>query len=130
MTPILFINCSKHPFVQEIMNRQKLFETRTRQTLRALVGQTVMIAETGKGKPVVRCTANVAGVVEIRTLADFEKYRDQVCIPSGSDFDWKDTTNVKYLYKLENVAKVDPFVPAEGIRHGRVWMEYNGKHGE
>jgi len=37
-------------------------------------------------------------------------------------------TRSKWLYKLTDVKPVPaPVHPVDGIRHGRVWMEYNGR---
>ena len=57
MVPVVFINCSRIPFIDLIMARRKTMETRSRDTLRALVGQRVYLAETGHRRPVIRCSA-------------------------------------------------------------------------
>lgn len=125
MIPVVFINCSKYPFIAWIMATLKLYETRTRNTLKQLVGQTVYLAETGRGKPVVKCLVTITAVEVIRTRTQYNSLRKLARIVRGSDYDWKRETKVKYFYKLENVQPVPEFIPPEGIRHGRVWMEYN-----
>ena len=61
MIPVLFINCSGEPFVDWIIDGLKQFETRTRNTLKTLLswalGRRILIAETGHGRPLVRCSA-------------------------------------------------------------------------
>ena len=125
MIPVVFINCSKYPFLVWIMEGLKIYETRTRNTLKQLVGQTVYLAETGRGKPVIKCYAKITEVYEVRTRKEYNSLRALTRIVRGSDYDWKRETKVKYFYKLENVQPVPEFIPPEGIRHGRVWMEYN-----
>ena len=128
MTPIVFINCSKSPFIDDIMNGSKKYETRTRDTLSRFWGERVLLAETGKGKPIVRCSAIIGPTYMVTRQADWEdRFRKDACVAPGSTYDWKPETKVKYLYKLIDVQPVqDPFIPPEGVRHGRVWMEYNG----
>lgn len=127
MTPIVFINCRRVPFVDQIMNLLKLYETRSRNTLGKLIGMQILIAETGHGKPVVKCSAVIRSIIAVYTPEAYEKYRSGTCVLVDSDYDWKQNTKVKYLYELADVHQVEPFVPPEGIRHGYVWMEYYGK---
>ena len=126
MTPIVFINGSKIPYVDLILSGKKKFETRTRNTLKALVGQRVYIAETGKGKPVIRCMATIGEPLKILTNAVWDAFRERTCVPVGSPFDWKPDTKIKWIYFLRDVTPVEPFTPPEGKRHGIVWMEYEG----
>ena len=126
MTPIIFINSKSAPFVRWIMDGKKTFETRTRNTLKNLIGIRVMIAETGHGKPVVRCSAVVSEIIEVFTREAWDKYVRSACILAGSEYDWKPGTKKKVLYQLSDVRPVAPFIPPENRRHGRVWMEYNG----
>ena len=61
MTPVIFINTTSSPFVDDIIDGRKTYETRTRNTLKSLLtwalGERILIAETGHGDPVVRCSA-------------------------------------------------------------------------
>jgi len=127
MYDIIFINCSRFPFVDWIRSRRKLYETRTRNTLRAVVGQRVYLAETGRGRSVVRCSAVIGDPVVASSRSAWRKFMRAACIVPGSVYDWKPETKKKYLYPVMDVQPVPPFHPAEGVRHGRVWMEYNGK---
>lgn len=122
--PVLFINCDGVPFMDKIITLTKSFETRSRNTLRRFEGQTVYLAETGKGHPpVVRCTASVGSAVDVRSRSAWDRLRSVTCVPAESKYDWKEDTKVKYLYPLFDVRPVSvPFIPS-GIRHGRVWME-------
>ena len=125
MIPVVFINCSRFPFLFWIMAGMKLYETRTRNTLRALVGQQVYLAMTGKGKPVVMCSVIIGDPIVTKSRSAFAAFRKACCISYRSQFDWKHGTKAKYLYPLLDVQPVlDPFTPPEGVRHGRVWMEY------
>ena len=130
MIPVLFINCQGQPFVDQIMERLKTEETRTRNTLKSLMewalGERILIAETGKGSPLVRCSAVIDRITAVYTREEWEKHRSQTQIAVGSKYDWKPDTKVKWLYHLSDVQPVEPFRITEGIRHGRVWMEYEG----
>ena len=129
MTPVIFINCSSEPFVDWIMTGKKTYETRTRNTLKSLLtwalGERVLIAETGHGAPVVRCSAVIDHYRSVYDKDAWDYFRSEHAVPIGSDYDWKPDTKVKYLYHLSDVKPVDPFeLPTSCPRHGRVWAEY------
>lgn len=129
MTPVLFINCSGIPFVNWIMEGLKQYETRTRNTLKSLLtwalGERILIAETGHGNPVVRCSAVIDQVISVTTREQWEEYLQYTWIPVGSKYDWTPDTKVKWLYHLTDVKPVAPFLlPNSCRRHGRVWAEY------
>ena len=126
MIPVVFVNCRKYPFLSMIESGSKEYETRSRDTLKRLVGCTVYLAETGKGKwPFVKISAKISEVVAVRTRFEYEKYRTRTQIKKGSMFDWTDSTKVKYLYKLTDVKPVPGFhLSPDCVRHGRVWAEY------
>jgi len=130
MIPVLLINRS-FPFVDHIMARRKTFETRTRNTLKTLLswalGERILIAETGHGSPLVRCSAVIDQVVSVRSREEWDRLRSDTCIPVGSQYDWKPDTKVKWLYHLTDVRQLEPFrLPPSCRRHGRVWAEYEG----
>ena len=127
LLPIIFINCAKEPFVDDIISRLKQYETRTRNTLGRFLGEPILIAETGKGRPVVKCYAVIDEIVEVRDRETWEEYLWATWVPCGSSYDWQPDTKVKWLYHLKDVIPCEPFVPPEGRRHGRVWMEYCGQ---
>jgi hypothetical protein len=121
---VVFINCSSVPFLDLIMALRKRFETRTRNTLRAVVGRRVFLAETGSGhRPLVRCSAIIGEPVVVRSREQWEQVRPACHVPAGSAYDWTPSTKAKYLYPLIDVVPCAPFTPQEGVRHGRVYME-------
>ena len=124
MIPVVFINCSRFPFLDDILLFRKLYETRTRNMLKSLVGQRVYLAQTGKGKPVVMASVVIGAPLLCESMAAWETVREACCIPEGSTYDWQADTKKKYLYPLYDVRRCSPFTPPEGVRHGRVWMEY------
>lgn len=126
MMPVIFINCKRFPFIDDIMAFRKLYETRNRNTLHRFLGERVMLAETGSGTPLVRCVATIASIHEVFTPEAWEKYRKDTCITAGSAFDWKPDSRKKVLYRLVDVKPVTPFRIRNGVRHGRIWMEYEG----
>ena len=121
--PVLFINCARHPFLDLIIRRRKLDETRSRDTLRALVGLRVFLAETGRGRSLCRCSAVIGAPLVARSRKEWNALRSRHRVPRGSQYDWKPWTKVKYLYPVLDVVACTPFHPQEGVRHGRVWME-------
>ena len=128
MTPAVFINSARVPFVDLIGSCFKRYETRTRNMLGRFLGQRVLIVETGRGKPLVRFSAEIDGVIVVRSRSAWEKYRQDACIPLGSEYDWHDGTKVKWLYRLRNVRPLGPFpLPDSCRRHGRTWAEFDGK---
>ena len=128
MTPIVFINTKEVPFVDLIISGKKWIESRNKPTLHKLVGGPfgdgchVMIAETGHGKPVVRCSAHIM-FAQWAFKNEWEDLRGATCVPVGSKYDIGERTK-KCLYYISDVKPVEPFVPPEGKRHGRVWMEF------
>ena len=124
MIPVVFINCDVVPFLDRIIALDKPIETRTRNTLRALAGQHVLLAETHRGKrPLVRCWAAIGTPMAVRSREEWEHWREIACIPAGSKYDWQEGTTVKWLYPLYDVSPCTPHTVSEGVRHGRVWMD-------
>lgn len=124
MTPVIFINCSAEPFVTDIMGGLKQYETRTRNTLGRFLGERVLLAETGRGRPLVKCSAVIDHVIAVYTREEWEKYLQFTWIPVGSSYDWQPDTKVKWLYHLSDVKPVVAFrIGPDCKRHGRVWAE-------
>lgn len=123
---VLFINCKLFPFINWIIAGLKVYETRNKNMLSGLIGKRVYIAETGKHKkPLIRCMATITEHIVIDSVSVYETLRSDTMIVPGSDFDWKQNTKHKHLYRLENVVPVPAFeIPDGGIRHGRTYIEY------
>ena len=131
MTPVIFINCKGYPFITEIIEGQKWYETRTSDTLGKLTGRRVFLAETGKGRPVVRCSAVIRSAITVTNPWIWENfYRELSCIPKGSKYDWNHDTKVKYCYYIDSIEPITPAFIPEGKRHGRVWMEHDDTNKE
>lgn len=123
MPPIIFINCRKYPFDKWIKHRFKLYETRNSDTLRRFVGQRVLLARTGCGKPVVFAEATISEVVKCETWGQFQDYVRE-CMTYATDYDWQDDTKQKFLYKLDDLSTCAEWrLPDDAIRHGYVWAE-------
>lgn len=117
---IVYINCSVSPFINLILAGKKVYETRNKNTLKRLMGKTVYLAETGKGKAVVKAVCTITDLVTVTDKATYNRYRKQTQVKHGSIYDF--TGNVKYLYKLDNVKAVNPFpVPGNAVKHGRIY---------
>ena len=128
MIPVIFINCKSAPFVDDIIHGRKTYETRTRNTLGRLIGERVLLAETGNGIPFVKCSAVIDKVVTVHNKELWDYMRKYLhSVPVGNEYDWKPETKIKWLYHLTDVHPVDPFrLPSSAVRHGRVWAEYEG----
>lgn len=131
MIPVIFINCRKYPFIQQIMSLDKQYETRTRNTMRKLMeshlGERFLLAETGHGDPVIRCSAVIDHIIAVYDRSEWEKLLPDT-MTAGTDYDWKPDTKVKWLYQLKDVQPVKPFVlPKSSRRHGRIWTEHEGR---
>lgn len=117
----IFINDHSFPYTQEILLQHKTIETRTRNTLKKLIGKRVAIIRTGKGKP------QIVGYVTIAKAAFcpadlFDSFRNKTLIPCGDPYDSKAG---KWFYYLENAEKCTPYpIPENAVRHGRVWVEF------
>lgn len=124
--PVVFINCRQAPFLDDIEAFQKTAETRSRNTLGCLVGQRVILAETGRKTPrLARCSVIIDSVQAVRSREAWEALRPVHRVPAGSKYDWHPWTKVKYLYHLSGLYVFPrPFSVPEGVRHGRTWMEY------
>lgn len=122
MIPVIFINCKQYPFVQQIINGNKIYETRNIDTLGRFIGDRVLLAETGNGSPVVKCVATISESIAVYTANEWRAYITKEDVPTGSGYDWNQDTRKKVLYRLTDVCPVAPFIP-EGKRHGRTWME-------
>ena len=123
----VFVNSKTAPYTELILAQLKSIETRTRNTLKSLIGKRVGIIETGKG------AARIVGYVTI-TKAEFcpaeklEEYRDKTRIPYGDKYN-KCGTHAgqpgKWFYYLEEPERCTPFViPSNAVRHGRVYVEF------
>lgn len=127
MTPVIFINCKVEPYIDDIMCHLKEYETRNRNTLGRFLGERVLLAETGSGAPLVRCSSVIDQIISVHTREAWEEYLGQTWVPVGSKHDWQPDTKVKWLYSLSDVRPVEPFrLPSSCRRHGRVWAEYEG----
>ena len=127
MIPVIFINCKEAPFVDDIISHLKQYETRNRNTLKRFLGERVLLAETGKGAPLVKCYATIDEIIEVYTREKWEEHLKETRVPVGSSYDWQPTTKKKVLYHLSDVHPVEPFrLPGSCRRHGRIWAEYEG----
>ena len=129
MPSVIFINCRKEPFVDDIMCYLKEYETRNRDTLHRFLGKRVLLAETGKGRPLVKCFATIDEIIEVYTREAWEEYLELTWVPIGSSYDWQPGQKKKVLYHMSDVKPVQhPFrLPCSARRHGRIWAELDTK---
>ena len=128
MIPVVGINSSSAPFMTDIGDLLKRLETRSRNMLRSLVGQRVILAETRQGGYLAMYTAVIRSARPVRSAAEWEGLRPLHRVPVGSQYDWQPGDRVRWVYELTGLRRLRPFLVPEGRRHGRTWMEYSPLH--
>lgn len=104
----MYVHSTKaEPYAELIASGAKTIETRTRDSLRQLVGHRVGIIRTRAGHP-----AELIGAVRIttsyRTSRDqYEDRRDRTLIPVGSKYDPKGLDG-KLCYELADAVQTEP----------------------
>ena len=101
----------------------KPYETRSRNMLRACIGQRVDVIRTRRGKrPVIVGQVDIVGA-EFKTAAWLDANRELTLIPPGPAYDCNGRG--KWCYKLENATACSPReLPVGVVRHGRSYCEY------
>lgn len=115
----------RKPYARKIVSGEKIWETRTRNTLRQLLGERVAIIETGN------CKAHIVGYATIgwhpyfvRSKKAWDSIRDRTCIPAGDKYD--NFGSGKWCYGMHGAEETTPYpLPSNAIRHGRVWCEFD-----
>lgn len=119
----VFINDKEADFTGKIISGIKKYETRTRRMLDRLILKRVAIIRTGKGVPQIVGYCWIVDCKVCETKEQFDRYREECCC-DGTDYDWKEDTKRKYLYKIKGVRECTPHpLPYYAIRHGRSWIE-------
>ena len=125
MTPVIGINSSSSPFMDDIGALRKRLETRSRNMLGRFCGQRVILAETRQGGYMAMYSVVIRSARAIRSRDEWNALRPLHCVPIDNDYDWKPGTRVKWVYEITGLRRLHPFLVPEGVRHGRTWMEYN-----
>lgn len=125
MVPVVGINSASAPFMADIGDLLKRLETRSRNMLRSLVGQRVILAETRQGGYLAMYTAVIRSARPVRSYDEWDALRSLHRVPVGNPFDWKEGDRVRWVYELSGLRRLRPFLVPEGRRHGRTWMEYD-----
>ena len=125
MIPVVGINSASAPFMADIGDLLKRLETRSRNMLRSLVGQRVILAETQQGGYLAMYTAVIRSARPVRSYDEWDALRPLHRVPVGNPFDWKEGDRVRWVYELSSLRRLRPFLVPEGRRHGRTWMEYD-----
>lgn len=114
------INCKRYPFIDWILKRMKVIETRNTPSLRPYVGQRVGLVQTGKGKAMLRGYATIKE--EIRYDSEMGFYID-FCghMIDKTMLKYVFKNGVKYGYTLVDVVEIDPVpVNTRGIVARRI----------
>ena len=119
----IFINCRRAQFIDEILARAKVYETRTRKMLHSLIGQRVYLIETGTGpRAKIRGSAVISGAV----LVQFDDVAARKAAGIyGTPYDIK-PGSTKWFYRLSAVRALKRPVPVPDQRenHGRAWTNW------
>lgn len=120
----VFVNSKHVPYARMICDARKPIETRSKNTLKKLVGQEVCIVETGSGEPFVVGEVTITDSFFVTKRMWDAFYRALACVPYGSEYD--SNNNGKWCYTLWHPLLYDkPFaLPKNAIRHGRAWCEF------
>ena len=112
------------PYAECIVWGIKSVETRNRNMLRPLIGERVAVVRTHRGKnPMIVGYVTVTHGYRVggQWLHD---NREKTLIPEGSKYDVP-IDGAKWCYWLRNAVKCDPYpLPADAIRHGISWVEF------
>lgn len=113
-----YINTALIPFVAQILSGAKLYETRTRNTLRTLIGKAVYIIETGHGQPMIVGRATISGAELVPYSNQVKRHQARII---GTPYDTK-PDGAKWFYKLDNIERLTPSpLPVTRENHGRSW---------
>lgn len=109
-------------YAMAIVGGYKTIETRSRNTLKSLVGERVAVIRTSRrgGKSKVVGYVTVALAYDVDNYAHFDIHRDHTLIPVGSKYDME-VGGKKWFYLLENPEKCKPYTPQYCGNHGRSW---------
>ena len=112
VTKAFNINDKEQEFTRQILDGIKTVETRERHTLDSLIGMTVAIVRTGRGKAVIVGTCRISGSVEYRTESEFTSAFRAHRVGIGSKFDFQHSkTGMKVGYILAVVVELDRPMP-------------------
>ena len=112
------INDKAQAFTEQILDGIKTEETRACHSLDSLIGTTVAIVRTGKGKAKIVGTCKIAGSVEYHSEHDFDRAYDRHRVAHGSKFDFAHAKKgFKVGYLLKDVQRLEAPVdcPSRGI---------------
>ena len=116
----IFVNSSEYPYAERIVSGFKTIETRSKNMLRACVGDRVAIVRTGKGIPVVIGYVTVSGSACSASLTASD-FPGKTYVFPGSKF-----ANNRWFYFLKDAEMLSVRfpLPADTVRHGRSWCEF------
>lgn len=104
------INDKEQAFTEQILAGLKTEETRKTHSLDSLIGKTVAIIRTGRGKAVIVGTCTIDGFTEYRNGEDWSAAYNRHRVERGSKYDF---TGFKVGYVLRNVQKLSDPVPCK-----------------
>lgn len=123
MKAIFVRNTRELKYADKLANHSKIAESRTRDTLSAVMWEEIAIIRTGSGKPMVIGYGFIGSKICVDKELFDEFFKDH-CVPSGSKYDCPED-GFKWLYYFDYAFTCNPYpVPKNAVRHGRVWCEW------
>lgn len=104
------INDKEQAFTEMILAGLKTEETRKSHSLDSLIGKTVAIVRTGRGKAVIVGTCTIDGFTEYRNEEDWSAAYNRHRVERGSKYDF---TGFKVGYILRDVERLAEPVPCK-----------------
>lgn len=104
------INDREQAFTELILAGLKSEETRKSHSLDSLIGKTVAIVRTGRGKAVIVGMCTIEGFTEYRNGEDWSAAFKRHRVERGSKYDF---TGFKVGYVLRNVQRLSDPVPCK-----------------
>ena len=115
----MFVNSKEVPYASLIVAGDKVFETRSRNMLSALVGERVAVVETGRGVPMVVGYVNVVSASHYNHFTACDAY-EFTYVPGHSKY-----ASNQWFYRLSEPKRCSPYpLPSSAVRHGRSWCEF------
>ena len=121
----MYVHSTAHePFAWWLTHGIKGAETRSRNMLKDLVQQRVLVVETRSGRPPMVVGSVFIYASEYVPAEEFDEWRLYTCISEGSKYDC--TGKGKWLYHVSDPIPCEPWpLPADRINHGRSYCEIN-----
>jgi len=109
------INCKHQDFIGQILNGNKVIETRNTNSLKPYIGKRVGLIRTGQGKATLEALATIQGYIIYKNKFSFDFAYEYHLIGLSSPYYIKQD-GVKFGYLLTDIEAIKPrIVTSRGI---------------